>query len=444
MIGPVDDRDRAPSQRRDPAGPRRAGADFGVYVHVPFCIRRCDYCDFATWTDRHHLVDDYVAACVADLRHHARADRPGDEPGPLPAATSVFFGGGTPSLLRPDQLAAVLDEIDRAPGAEVTVECNPDTVDAERLAGYRAAGVTRISLGVQSFVPHVLAALGRTHLPANVEVAVAAVRSAGIPTFNLDLIYGAAGESPADWARTLDEALGLDPPHVSAYALTVEPGTPLARRVAAGADAPDDDDQADKYVVADERLQAAGLEAYEISNWARPGHECRHNLLYWRQGEYLGIGCAAHGHTGGRRWWTVRTPERYIDLVTSGRRPEAGGEALDAQGRAEEALTLALRTRAGASVDAGSPRAAAVLDDLAAAGLVERSDGAVRLTRPGRLVANDITARLLAAGAGGARPGRAGGGRYPRGQPAAGPTLALPTGGGGARHRDPGGPRHDE
>jgi coproporphyrinogen III oxidase-like Fe-S oxidoreductase len=199
-------------------------AAFGVYVHVPFCARRCDYCDFATWTDRHHLMAAYAAACVTDVRRRCDSQ-------PVPPATSVFFGGGTPSLLPAELLVSILEAIPRAPGAEVTVECNPDTVTPELVAAYRAGGVNRLSFGVQSMAPHVLAALGRTHDPAGVERAVEAARGAGFDNFNVDLIYGAAGETMADWRATLDAALALDPPHVSAYALTVEPGTPLAGRI---------------------------------------------------------------------------------------------------------------------------------------------------------------------------------------------------------------------
>jgi oxygen-independent coproporphyrinogen-3 oxidase len=293
--------------------------------------------------------------------------------------------------------------------------------------------VNRLSFGVQSMAGHVLASLGRTHRPENVARAVDAAGAAGFATFNLDLIYGAAGESIDDWAATLDGALALGPPHVSAYALTVEPGTPLAGRIAAGdTTAPDDDDQAAKYAMTDERLGGAGLDCYEISNWARPGHECRHNILYWQQHDYLGIGCAAHGHTDGRRWWTVRTPERYLRAIADGRDPEAGSERLDPDARAEERLALALRTRegvalAGPTAARDGRRVAAVLAELRDLGLVEATDrdgadGAVdgataaattvRLTRPGRLVANDITARLLAAGARAGRPEAVAGTRY--------------------------------
>ena len=221
---------------------------FGVYVHVPFCAKRCDYCAFATWTDRMHLVEAYLDACVADI---GRAVDLG-----LPEATSVFFGGGTPSLVPAEALMRVLDHIPLAPGAEVTVECNPDTVDVALLRAYRRGGVNRLSFGVQSMVPHVLASLGRTHDPANVTSSVAAAREAGFDSFNLDLIYGAAGEALSDWTSTLERALALEPPHVSAYGLTVEPGTPLADEPERH---PDDDDQADKYLVADRMLADAGL-----------------------------------------------------------------------------------------------------------------------------------------------------------------------------------------
>ncbi len=305
------------------AGDSSAGADsrFGVYVHIPFCASRCDYCDFATWTDRDHLIERYVDACVADLSRRREAGQA--------RATSVFFGGGTPSLIPADDLARILGAIERADGAEVTVECNPDTVDAAKLATYAAAGVNRLSFGVQSMVPHVLAALGRTHDPANVVRAVELARAAGFTRLNVDLIYGTPGESPDDWRRSLDGALALGVDHVSAYALTVEPATALGRQVAAGAPAPDDDLQADAYAQADAVLSAAGLCWYEVSNWAAPGEECRHNELYWSGDEYVGIGCAAHGHTDGTRWWNVRTPERYIAAIEARTSPVGGSETLD-------------------------------------------------------------------------------------------------------------------
>jgi putative oxygen-independent coproporphyrinogen III oxidase len=350
-------------------------APFGVYVHVPFCLRRCDYCAFATWTDRSHLMAGYAAACVAEI---AAAG--------LPAASSVFFGGGTPSLLPAPLLVSVLEAVHRQPGAEVTVECNPDDVGPELLDAYGEAGVTRISLGVQSLAPHVLAGLGRSHGPAAAVAAARLVASAGFPSWSVDLIFGGARESLDDWRRTLDGVVALDPPHVSAYALTVEPGTPLA---ADPARHPDDDDQADKYVLADAALDAAGLQPYEVSNWARPGHRCRHNLLYWAQGDYRGIGCAAHSHVAGRRWWNVRTPERYVEAVEAGRSPEAAGETLGDDERRRERLQLALRTATGV------PAASLADDDREAlAGLVEERGGRVVLTQRGRLLCNEVAVRL--------------------------------------------------
>jgi oxygen-independent coproporphyrinogen-3 oxidase len=366
-----------------------------VYVHIPFCAARCDYCDFATWTDRAHLVDAYVDACVRDVEQRA-----------LKPVDTVFFGGGTPSLLPADQLTRILDAIPRANGAEVSVECNPDSVDADKFRAYVDAGVNRVSFGVQSMRPHVLVALGRTHDPDNVARAVDAARTAGIERYNLDLIYGTPGESLDDWSTTLDAALALEPGHVSAYALTVEPGTPMGKDVAAGERAaPDDDDQATKYELADDRLTAAGLPWYEVSNWARPGDECRHNLIYWLGGDYVAIGCAAHGASftedgAVRRWWNVRTPERYVDAITTGSSAEAGDEFLTDAARAGEAAVLALRTAGGIKLPlplADPSRVVSCVDDLGAAGLLERAGDRVVLTRRGRLLGNEAAARLLGA-----------------------------------------------
>ena len=355
---------------------------FGVYVHIPFCSRRCDYCAFATWTDRHHLQEQYLRALVADIRRTE-----------MPPVTSVFVGGGTPTLVDPRLLAEVLGAVPTVPGAEVTVECNPDDVDEPMMAVYAAAGVNRVSIGVQSMVPHVLRSLGRAHDPANVERAVAAGRSAGIPTYNLDLIYGGAGETLADWQETLDRALDLAPFHVSAYALTVEAGTPLFDQPERH---PDDDDLADKYEAADDALTAAGLANYEVSNWARPGHECRHNILYWEQGDYFGFGSAAHSHRGGRRFWNVRTPERYIAAVEAGGSTEAAGETLDVDTRRVEGLQLALRMRDGVPAEALDIEG---LDDLVEPFESTPLDGGepgvrLRLTRRGRLLANEVSLRL--------------------------------------------------
>lgn len=354
---------------------------FGVYVHIPFCASKCDYCAFATWTDRHHLTGTYLAA--------VRREIVGAVDEGMPVADTIFVGGGTPSMVPADDLAALISAVPRVAGAEVTVECNPDDVTAELLRVLVDGGVNRISLGVQSMSRHVLAALGRTHDPENVAGAVDAIGSVDLASFNLDLIYGTVGESLVDWEHTLDAALRLDPPHVSAYGLTVEAGTPLAEDPDRH---PDDDVQADEYELADEMLTAAGLANYEVSNWARPGHESRHNLLYWHQADYRGFGCAAHSHRAGRRWWNVRTPDRYIDLIERGESVEAASEELDDATRRSEGLQLVLRTRGGVPRDSFD---AEVLDALG--GIVEphpTDPRRVVLTRRGRLMANDVSARM--------------------------------------------------
>jgi oxygen-independent coproporphyrinogen-3 oxidase len=350
----------------------------GVYVHVPFCARRCDYCAFATWTDLDHLASAYVDACLSQLRR-AYAEGLG------PAAT-VFFGGGTPSRLPAGELSRLLEAIGRTEGAEITVECNPEDVTVGLLRTYAAAGVNRISLGVQSLAPHVLAGLGRRHSPEAVPRAVAAIGEVGFASFSVDLIYGATCETDEDWAATLRGVLGLEPrpPHVSAYALHAEPGTPLWRDPGRH---PDDDVQARRYEMADEIFDAAGLGWYEISNWARPGHECRHNQNYWRQGDYLGVGCAAHSHLGGRRYWNIRTPERYMAAVSSGGSATAGEERLEPDQRALEALELSIRTREGVHT-------AALPDEEALVDLVTREAGRAVLTVRGRLLANEVACRL--------------------------------------------------
>jgi putative oxygen-independent coproporphyrinogen III oxidase len=352
---------------------------FGVYVHVPFCAARCDYCAFATYTDRDHVMEDYAAACIDEIG--AAVSDEG-----MPPATSVFVGGGTPSRLGADLLAAIIDAVPRRVGAEVTVECNPEDAAPERFSTWRAAGVNRVSFGVQSMVPHVLDGLGRRHGTDSVTAALSMAGEVGWTSVNVDLIFGGAGESDDDWRQSLARVLALDPrpTHVSAYALTVEPGTPLHADVARH---PDDDVLAARYEMADAVLSEAGYRWYEVSNWAMPGHECRHNQLYWRQGDYRGIGCAAHSHRAGRRWWNVRTPERYIEARRNGRSALAVAEDLSDEERIFEGLALALRT-----VD-GVP-SSVVPDDLVQGGLVDRHGDRAVLTVRGRLLANEVTARL--------------------------------------------------
>lgn len=351
--------------------------DFGVYVHVPFCRHRCDYCAFATFTDRDHLMVRYVEAVRAEVRREIETG--------MKSADTVFFGGGTPSRLAPELLMSILDVIPRTSGAEVTVECNPDDVSLEMFRVFADRGVNRISFGVQSMQGHVLASLGRTHDPDNVRRGVDAARGIGL-SFNLDVIYGAHGETVEDWERTVRSVVALDPPHVSAYGLTVEAGTPLADRPDKH---PDDDRQAEMYEVADDLLTTAGLLNYEVSNWARPGHESRHNRVYWNQGDYRGFGSAAHSHDRGRRWWNVRTPDRYVEAIETGRSPQSSEEVLDAETRRIEGLQLALRTRGGVPIEAFAPTDLELLDEM-----LEVVGERVVLTRRGRLMANEVSMRL--------------------------------------------------
>ena len=352
-------------------------SEFGVYVHVPFCAHRCDYCAFATYADRDHLMDDYVDAVRAELTSYADS---------VPEATSVFFGGGTPSRLSAEQLLSILDAIPRVSDAEVTVECNPEDATLERLRAYRTGGVNRMSFGIQSTRPAVLADLGRRHGVMAHEAVARAVTDAGFATWNMDLIIGSRAETLDDVAATLEDLLGLEtpPPHISCYALTAEPSTPLGRDPARH---PDEDATADAYDLVGATLEAAGYRWEEISNWARPGHECRHNHLYWDQGDYLGVGSAAHSHRDGHRWWNVRTPDRYIAMLRDGRRPLGGEEYLDEATRRFERESLALRTTSGVPLEAFDS-----LDEIAH--LVTVRDGTVTLAPAGRLLANQVIVRL--------------------------------------------------
>ena len=355
---------------------------FGVYVHVPFCRHKCDYCAFATFTDKSHLVERYLRALRTEIERAAPS---------MPEASTIFVGGGTPSHVDASSLVSALDAIPRRDDAEFTVECNPDDVTVDLLCTYRSVGVNRVSLGMQSASPHVLVSLGRTHTPDNVARAVDAIAASGISTFNLDVIYGGAGESLDDWRATLQSVIALGAPHVSAYGLTVEAGTALADDAARH---PDDDDQADKYDAADDAFAAAGLANYEISNWARAGHECRHNAVYWSGGDYAGFGSAAHAHRTGRRSWNVRTPDRFVELIEANRSAESSHESLDDSTRALERLQLQLRTRDGVPTSALSTHD---VDEMAE--LVQRVIDPVRgerlvLTRAGRLLANEVSLRL--------------------------------------------------
>lgn len=353
-------------------------ADFGVYVHVPFCAHRCDYCAFATYADRDHLMDDYV---VSVRREIASSVANG-----IPTATSIFFGGGTPSRLPVDDLLSILDSIPRTADAEITVECNPEDATLERLAAYRAGGVTRMSFGVQSTQRHVLDELGRRHGTMAHEQVSVAVHEAGFDTWNMDLIVGARGESLDDVAATLRDitTLPYPPPHISCYVLTPEPATPLGRDPERH---PDDDHEADAYAVVGRTLEESGYEWEEISNWAKPGHECRHNHLYWNHGNYQGFGSGAHSHIDGLRFWNVRTPDRYISLLESGQSPRGGEENVSEAAQHFEEESLAMRTRRGVPREAFES-----LDEISH--LVSVNDGNVTLLPEGRLLANQVIVRL--------------------------------------------------
>jgi oxygen-independent coproporphyrinogen-3 oxidase len=369
---------------------------FGVYVHVPFCLTRCHYCDFVTYTGMEGLRGPYAAALLEEA---ALAVAGLD---PAPAVTSVFVGGGTPTLLPVGDLALLLDRLRGllpfASGAEVTVEANPETVDQAVADGLAAAGVTRVSMGAQSFDDRVLAALGRVHDAGRVAEAVAALRAAGVPAVNLDLIYGGPGEDAASWAATLDAAVALDPEHLSAYALTVEPATRFGRLVAAGRMAePAEDDLADRYEAACATLAAAGYAHYEVSNWARGGHASRHNRTYWRRGRYLGLGAGAHEFDGTTRRWNVNGVPAYLEAVRERRRPTAGEEWLDPSQARFEALALRLRVADGLGPeearDLGVDPAGPAAEELRQTGLLASGPG-LTLTEKGMFLHGEVLARL--------------------------------------------------
>jgi len=377
---------------------RLGTAPFGVYVHVPFCLTRCGYCDFNTYTATElgsgASRESYAALAIGELKLAAKvlAGRAG------PVQT-VFFGGGTPTLLPPGDLAAILRAIDAELGlandVEVSTEANPETVDEPALAELRAGGFTRISFGMQSAVPHVLAVLDRVHQPGRPEQCVAWARSAGFGQVSLDLIYGTPGETDVDWETSLERALAAGPDHISAYSLIVEDGTRLAARIRRGElPMPDDDVLADRYLIADDRLGAAGFRWYEVSNWAASDDaRCRHNELYWTGGDWWGIGPGAHSHVGGTRWWNVRHPAAYAQRISAGVSPAQAREVLTDGERATERIMLATRLAAGCPVaylTAAGRAAARTAVEEGLASRVALAQGAVRLTRRGRLLADAV------------------------------------------------------
>lgn len=413
---------------------------FEVYVHVPFCLRRCGYCDFNTYT----AVDlgggasrgNYAAMTIREMRlvrdwqeRHGIAE---------PPASTVFFGGGTPTILPADDLIAILNAIRELwgveDGAEITTEANPDTVDAATIRALADGGFTRVSFGMQSAVPHVLRTLDRTHTPANVEAGVRAAGAAGLRS-SVDLIYGAPGEGLEDWRTSVRTAIDLGVNHISAYALTVEPTTKMGRQIAAGVlPKPDDDDEAAKYEIADELFSAAGLQWYEISNWARPGYESRHNLGYWRNVDWAGIGPGAHSHYnrvepascrsesersarphgsspqdcdahGAIRSWDLAHPRLWSERVNAGQVPWAGSESITPMEALEETIMLGLRLREGldltalkTSLDVGGAASSDIdagVAELEREGLVERRSSRLIPTLRGRLLNDAVIERMF-------------------------------------------------
>ncbi|AZM46014.1 coproporphyrinogen III oxidase [Streptomyces sp. WAC 06738] len=380
-----------------------AGRPLGFYAHVPYCATRCGYCDFNTYTAselRGTSRDDYAATFAEEVRLARKVL--GDDPREV---ETVFFGGGTPTLLPAADLgrmlAAIRSEFGLAADAEVTTEANPESVDPAYLAELREAGFNRISFGMQSAREHVLRVLDRTHTPGRPEACVAEARAAGFAHVNLDLIYGTPGETDDDWRASLAAALAAGPDHVSAYALIVEEGTQLARRIRRGEVPPTDDDvHADRYLIAEEVLSAAGMEWYEVSNWAVPGDgaRCRHNELYWTGADWWGAGPGAHSHVGGVRWWNVRHPGPYASALAAGRSPAAGREVLTEEDRRVERILLELRLSAGCPRSLLRPAGAEAASRAVGDGLLERGpyeEGRLVLTLRGRLLADGVVRDLV-------------------------------------------------
>jgi oxygen-independent coproporphyrinogen-3 oxidase len=374
----------------------------GVYVHVPFCATRCGYCDFNTYTSAElpgggsHA--GYVAGALAELALARRVL--GD--GGAPPVETVFFGGGTPTLLAPAQLAAIVGAIEEqlglAPEAEITTEANPESVTPASLAALREAGFTRISLGMQSAVPHVLATLDRTHTPGRAVEAAGEARAAGFEHVSLDLIYGTPGETHDDWRASLEAAIAAEPDHVSAYGLIVEPGTRLAAQVRRGElPAPDQDVMAERYETADALLGEAGLSWYEVSNWAAtPDSRCRHNLGYWRGADWWGVGPGAHSHVGGVRWWNVLHPSMYAARLAAGESPARGRELLDPAARRFERIMLETCLAEGLELAMLDEAGRAAAEQAVADGLATLTADRLLLTLRGRLLADAVVRSLLA------------------------------------------------
>jgi len=392
---------------RDGSLPEQARSELplrplGIYIHVPFCTTRCGYCDFNTYTAAELGSEPgasragYIDAAIQELGIAARVLGPD-----APVVSTIFVGGGTPTVLPPNDLgrliAAVRNHFGLAPDAEVTTESNPESIDFAGLQRLRELGFNRISFGMQSVVPQVLATLDRTHTPGRPIQAVTDAKAAGFANISLDLIYGTPGESASDWLESLEAALSAAPQHISAYALIVEDGTRLAARIRRGELPPtDEDDLADKYLIADDRFTAAGYTAYEVSNWSRSAAtRCRHNLGYWRSHHWWGIGPGAHSHVGGVRWWNLKHPQVYASRLASGLSPAQARELLSAEQRRTERILLELRLADGLPTSLLTTTEKGRLVHLVAQRLAVVEDGMLILTRDGRLLADGVIRDLL-------------------------------------------------
>jgi oxygen-independent coproporphyrinogen-3 oxidase len=370
--------------------------NLSFYVHIPYCIKRCGYCDFNTYTPSELqdgatleiVSNDYIDAVLCEL-----------DAAPKDTVPTIFFGGGTPSLLPADDLGRVITAIKNrngfTPDCEITLEANPDSVTAEKLAQYLEVGFNRISFGMQSAKPHVLAVLDRTHNPANVEKAISMARAAGFESISVDLIYGTPGESLADWQETVSAALALDIDHISAYALIVETGTKLAAQIKRGdLTMPIDDLMADMYLLVDQMCEEAGLTWYELSNWSKPGHECRHNIAYWQNKNWWGLGPGAHSHVDGKRFWNLKHPTTYKQKLFAGESPILDSELLTAEQSKDEAILLGIRMRDGLDIALLQPHALEALSEYRHNGFVEINEDRVLLTPTGRLIADRIVREI--------------------------------------------------
>jgi oxygen-independent coproporphyrinogen-3 oxidase len=375
------------------------------YIHIPYCVKRCGYCDFNTYTpgelkagsDIAEVSNGYIDLLIAESKI-AKRKLQGSKP-----IETIFFGGGTPTLMEPADLGRVLDSLSAdfgfAENIEITIEANPDTVSKEKLAALRSVGINRISFGMQSAAKHVLAVLDRTHNPENVVKATHWAREVGFDQVSVDLIYGTPGESIEDWRATIKSALELPITHISAYALIVEDGTKLAAQVNRGEIViPEDDQTADKYLIADEEFSKAGFNWYELSNWAQTGGECRHNIAYWKGANWWGLGPGAHSHIDGLRFWNVKHPTTYKNLLETSGSPIMDSEVLSAEQIESERIMLEIRLPAGIAKSTLSKASLALLESYVAGGQLSAQKweaGDISLTQSGRLMADRIVREIL-------------------------------------------------